>query len=78
MKCLIENADTEIIIKNSRFITSLNKIEKDSNIKNLIRNIKTKYPNATHYCYAYITKDSQKSSDDGEPGGTAGLPMLNI
>lgn len=78
MKCLIENKDTEIIIKNSRFITSLIKIDETSNIKDLITNIKTKYPDATHYCYAYITKDSQKSSDDGEPGGTAGLPMLNV
>lgn len=78
MKCLIENKDTEIIIKNSRFITSLIKIDETSNIKDLIANIKTKYPDATHYCYAYITNDSQKSSDDGEPGGTASLPMLNV
>ena len=62
MKCLIENKDTEIIIKNSRFITSLIKIDETSNIKVLIANIKTKYPDATHYCYAYITNDSQKSS----------------
>ena len=78
MKCLIENKDSEIIIKNSRFITSLIKIDETSNIKDLIETIKVKYPNATHYCYAYITKDNQKSSDDGEPGGTAGLPMLNV
>lgn len=78
MKCLIENKDTEIIIKNSRFITSLIKIDEDSNIKDLLASIKTKYPAATHYCYAYITKENQKSSDDGEPGGTAGLPMLNV
>ena len=78
MKCLIENKDSEIIIKNSRFITSLIKIDETSNIKDLIETIKVKYPNATHYCYAYITKDNQKSSDDGEPGGTAGIPMLNV
>ena len=77
MKCLIENKDSEIIIKNSRFITSLIKIDETSNIKDLIETIKVKYPNATHYCYAYITKDNQKSSDDGEPAGTAGIPMLN-
>ena len=78
MKCLIENKDSEIIIKNSRFITSLIKIDETSNIKDLIETIKVKYHNATHYCYAYITKDNQKSSDDGEPGGSAGLPMLNV
>ena len=78
MKCLLEHPDSEIIIKNSRFITSLIKIDETSNIKDLIETIKVKYPNATNYCYAYITKDNQKSSDDGEPGGTAGLPMLNV
>lgn len=39
---------------------------------------KEKYPKATHYCYAYITESFKKSSDNGEPGGTAGAPMLNV
>lgn len=68
----------EIVIKNSRFITILFPIYDDSNISDLINKVKIDYPKATHYCYAYVTESYQKSSDDGEPGGTAGLPMLNV
>lgn len=67
----------EIIIKNSRFITILFPIN-DDNITELINKVKFDYPKATHYCYAYIIENHQKASDDGEPGGTAGMPMLNV
>ena len=67
----------EIIIKNSRFITILFPINSD-NITELINKVKIDYPKATHYCYSYILENHQKASDDGEPGGTAGMPMLNV
>ena len=57
---------SEIIIKNSRFITILVPITSKSNITNILDKIKEKYPKANHYCYAYITENSQKSSDDKE------------
>ena len=69
---------SEIIIKNSRFITILVPITSKSNITNILDRIKEKYPKANHYCYAYITESSQKSSDDKEPSSTAGIPMLNV
>lgn len=69
---------SEIIIKNSRFITILVPITSKSNITNILDKIKEKYPKANHYCYAYITESSQKSSDDKEPSSTAGIPMLNV
>ena len=72
-----ENIKNEIIIKNSRFITLLYKIDEDININNYLDDIKNEYPKATHYCYAYITIKNQKSSDDNEPSGTAGIPMLS-
>lgn len=78
MKVIKENISNELIIKNSKFITLLIKINEDASINDLLQKIRINYPSATHYCYAYITKDSKKSSDDGEPGGTAGLPMLNV
>ncbi len=78
MKTIKENKTNEIIIKNSSFITSLIKIDENFSLNDYIKEAKSKYPDATHYCYAYITTSSQKSSDDGEPGGTAGLPMLNV
>ncbi len=77
MKTIKNNITNEIIIKNSRFITKLIKI-KDTNIDKYINEAKVEYPKATHYCYCYRTINFQKSSDDGEPGGTAGLPMLNV
>lgn len=69
---------SELIIKNSRFITILVPITSKSNINNILSKIKEQYPKANHYCYAYITEGSQKSSDDKEPSSTAGIPMLNV
>lgn len=69
---------SELIIKNSRFITILVPITSKSNINNILNKIKEQYPKANHYCYAYITEGSQKSSDDKEPSSTAGIPMLNV
>ena len=40
--------------------------------------IKDKYNDATHICYAYIINNNEKSYDDNEPKGTAGLPILNV
>lgn len=78
MKTIASNVTNEIEIKNSKFITIIYTIDDNSNINSILDNIKTSYPKATHYCYAYRTITTQKSSDDGEPGGTAGIPMLNV
>lgn len=78
MKTIKENMTGEIIIKNSRFITFLYRINNDSEVAYLINLIKNQYKNANHYCFAYIINDVKKSSDDGEPGGTAGSPMLQV
>ena len=78
MKTVKSNSVNEIIIKNSRFITLLIEVFDDTDINKIFEEVKEKYPKATHYCYAYITKMFKKASDDGEPGGTAGMPMLNV
>lgn len=70
--------ENELIIKNSRFITILTPVFDVSDVSGIIDIIKLKYPKATHYCYACITTSQQKFSDDGEPGSTAGAPMLNV
>ena len=77
MKTIKDNIKNELVIKNSKFITLLLKID-SSNIKNILEEIKKEYPKATHYCYAYIYNEIKHSSDDNEPTGTAGLPMLNV
>ena len=78
MYVIKEDIMNEMIIKHSRFITFLIKCERKKDIKALLSKIKLEYPKANHYCYAYRLYDSQGSSDDGEPSGTAGLPILNV
>lgn len=68
-------------IKKSRFITYLKHTDGIAEAKNFIQTIKHKYPDARHHCWAYIAgrpDDCQKLgfSDDGEPTGTAGKPMI--
>lgn len=78
MKTITSNIETIYEIKNSKFITLLFKINDNFNLEEILNNVKVKYPKATHYCYAYRLIGKEKSSDDGEPGGTAGIPMLNV
>ena len=78
MKTISIDSTNELIIKNSKFITVLKQINDNTDVNSIIDNIKKEYPKATHYCYGYITENKKKSSDDGEPGGTAGTPILNV
>jgi len=68
----------ELVVKNSKFIALLYHIDNDQTVSKIIDNLKIKYPNATHYCFAYITDTSKKANDDGEPSGTAGIPILKV
>lgn len=81
-KTIKYNNCEEIIEKKSRFIANLIYIENEEQAINTIKQIKKKYYDAKHNCYAYrvLSKENiiQRSSDDGEPSGTAGAPMLNI
>ena len=72
------NLDNTIIIKKSKFITKLYKINNINEINNILYNLKKEYKDATHVCYAYILNEIEKCSDDGEPNKTAGLPILNV
>lgn len=77
-----ENVQAQIIEKKSKFIANLFYIEDIKQAEEIIRDTKKKYFDARHNCIAYriIENDQiiEKSSDDGEPSGTAGAPMLNI
>lgn len=72
----------EITEKKSRFIANLIYVENEETALNKIKEIKKKYYDARHNCFAYRVLDGeniiQRSSDDGEPSGTAGAPILNI
>ena len=81
-KTIKENVSAEIIEKKSKFIANLYYVQNEEEAEEIIKNSKKKYYDARHNCYAYniMTKEGiiSKSSDDGEPSGTAGAPMLNI
>ncbi len=71
----------EIIIKKSRFIAHAKHVESVDEADAFILEIKTRYWDARHNCTALIvgeTANSQRSNDDGEPSGTAGIPMLEV
>lgn len=78
---ITENGEAEIIEKKSKFIANLFYVETVQEAENLIKETKKKYYDARHNCIAYrVVEDKvvEKASDDGEPSGTAGGPMLNI
>ena len=77
MKMIHEITSNEVVIKNSRFICILFPLL-DDKIDSYLQQVKEEYPKATHYCYAYQFDQVKHSSDDGEPGGTAGMPLLNV
>lgn len=67
----------EEIIKYSRFISLIFKVYSKEEVNYYLEKVKEEYPSATHYCYAYVIDNNVKSSDDGEPSKTAGIPILN-
>lgn len=70
-----------IVINKSKFITTLAPIDGYEDALEKIKIVSKKYSDATHNCYAFISNESaseQRFSDDGEPQGTAGMPMLDV
>lgn len=81
-KTVESNEEADITEKKSKFIANIFYITSEEEAEEKIRQIKRKHNTARHHCYAYrIIRENEiinKSSDDGEPSGTAGMPMLNI
>ena len=79
---ILKNETAEIVEKKSKFIANLFHVESVEEVENRIKDVKKKYHDARHNCIAYRVVENgqiiEKSSDDGEPSGTAGGPMLNI
>ncbi len=78
MKSILGSSTSKIEVKKSDFIVSLKNINTVEEAKKFIEEINLQYLDARHNCYAYIIKGTEKCSDDGEPSGTAGLPILNV
>lgn len=74
-----EDHEEQMEIKKSRFITYLHRTESEADAKAFLTAIRRLHPDATHHCYAFIIgehNEIKRSNDDGEPAGTAGVPML--
>lgn len=74
-----ENSD-EFVEKKSRFIGYVKPVKSQEEAVSFVHSIKSKHWDATHNVYAYVLKESniQRCSDDGEPSGTAGVPVLDV
>ena len=80
-RTLRQFASDEFIINKSRFIGYAAPCETEAEALAFLQSIRTKHKDATHNCYAYIIGQNagiMRYSDDGEPGGTAGLPMMEV
>lgn len=73
-----DNKINELIIEKSRFITIIYHLNNEDEVKCYLKEIKNEYKHATHYCYSYIIDNIKRFNDDGEPTGTAGMPILSV
>ena len=78
MKSIREITTYKWIIKKSEFICTLIPCNDEEKINQIIHEYQEKYHDATHNCIAYIVGNQKRANDNGEPSGTAGLPMLDV
>lgn len=78
-KTILKEAEYKETIQKSKFIATCIPVHDETQAINELKKLKKQYSNATHNCFAYVIKENslQRYSDDGEPQGTAGLPILN-
>ena len=80
-KTVLRGGEAEIVEKKSRFIAAAEHVETEEEAAAFIQGIRKKYWDASHHCSAYIigkNAELMRCSDDGEPGQTAGRPMLDV
>lgn len=80
-KTIKGEAKSLLIVNKSKFIGHAVNINKMDDVNDILKRIKKKYSDANHNCFAYIigkNSEHMKYSDDGEPSGTAGVPMLEV
>lgn len=80
-RTIYEGGEGEIIEKKSRFIATVRPVESEEEALTFLEEMKKKYWDARHNCYVYsvgMNREFTRCSDDGEPSGTAGRPMLDV
>ena len=79
MKITIKNnANSLYEIKKSQFFSYVFSVQSENDIKKILLDLKKQHKEARHICYAYICGNMEKCTDDGEPSGTAGKPLLDL
>ena len=80
-KTVYEGGESEIVDKKSRFIATVRPVESEEEALKFLEEMKKKYWDARHNCFVYsigMNREFTRCSDDGEPSGTAGRPMLDV
>lgn len=77
------DVEVETEVKHSRFIAVLRRVDGPVKAQEFLDEQRRRYPDARHHCWAYVTGNepserAERAGDDGEPGGTAGVPMLQV
>ena len=76
---LARDAEAEIEVKRSRFLCTLRRVEDEAAARAVVDGLRKQHWDARHHCSAFrLHPDVERSSDDGEPAGTAGAPMLEV
>ncbi|ASU80373.1 YigZ family protein [Actinopolyspora erythraea] len=81
MRTIRQAGSAELVEKKSRFRCALERVESEEQAREFVARCRREHPGARHHCYAYLVGDDaevQKSNDDGEPAGTAGMPILRV
>ena len=81
LKIIAEGGSGEVVEKKSRFIAQIFPIKTEEEALELLAQVRKKHYDARHNCFAYVIgekNETERCSDDGEPSGTAGRPMLDV
>ncbi len=77
-RVVVEDGQGELVEKKSRFIATVKRVENEEEAAGFIEAVKKKHWDASHNCSAFVVGSLTRCSDDGEPSGTAGRPMLEV
>jgi uncharacterized YigZ family protein len=75
---LAQTVHSDLIVRKSRFIGCVQAVPDRAGAQAVVARLRTEHPGATHVCWAFLAGGQSAANDDGEPGGTAGRPMLEV
>jgi uncharacterized YigZ family protein len=71
-------AQSELLVRKSRFIGCVQPVADRAQVREIVAGLRAQHPGAAHVCWAFMAGGQSAANDDGEPGGTAGRPMLEV